>query len=153
MTRVALLCGTAAILAACTPDARDTTDSVAGAVAEPGTISLNEVVGTWNVRAVPESGSDTVTTTFVLEAKADTSGWTITYPGRPAIPVRVWAQGDSVVTEAGPYESVRRAGVRVTTHGVFRLRGDTLAGTTVARYAIAGADSILRLRATGIRAR
>lgn len=46
---------------------------------------------------------------------------------------------------------VRRAGVMVTTHSVYRLDGDRLVGTTVARYADAGADSVLVLDAEGTR--
>jgi hypothetical protein len=141
------------LLAACTKDARETTDSVAGAVAAPAMISLAEVAGTWNIRAVADSGSrDTTTTTYVLEAKPDTGGWTITYPDRAPIPVRVWAQGDSVITEAGPYPSVRRPGVHETMHSIWRLQGGTLVGSTIARYATAGADSILRMRVAGGRA-
>jgi hypothetical protein len=141
------------MLAACTQDARETTDSVAGAVAAPAMVSLAEVAGTWNVRVVADSGTrDTTTTTYVLEAKADTAGWTITYADRAPIPVRVWAQGDSVIAEAGPYPSVRRPGVQETTHSVFRLQGGTLVGSAIARYATAGADSIVRLRVAGGRA-
>lgn len=151
---VTLACSIVAtlVVASCSPDARTTTDSVAGMTTDPAMLSLSEIAGTWNMRAVPETGSDTAATTFVLDAKADTSGWTIIYPNRDPVPVRVWAQGDSIVTELS-HESVRRAGVQVTTHSVFRLRGDSLVGTTVARYASAGADSVLRLRTSGARAR
>ena len=76
-------------------------------------------------------------------------GWTITLPGRPPVPVTVSTSGDSVMTMAGPMESVLRKGVQVTTHGVFRLSGGAMVGTTVAHYATTGADSVLRLRNAG----
>ena len=145
-------CGAVLIVGACTEEVRETSDSVAGAVATPGMISLAEVAGTWNVRAVVDSGGRDTTATYVLEAKADTAGWTITWPDRPPIPVRVWAQGDSVITEAGPYPSARRPGIQETMHSVFRLQGGTLVGSAIARYANAGADSIVRLRLAGGRA-
>ncbi len=153
--RSAMLAGSIAamlIAVSCSSDARRTTDSVAGATTDPAMLSLGEIAGTWNMRSVPESGADTAATTYVLDAKADTAGWTITFPNREPVPVRVWAQGDSIVTESS-YQSVRRAGVQVTTHSVFRFRGDSLVGNSVARYSTTGADSVLRLRSSGVRAR
>jgi hypothetical protein len=67
---------------------------------------------------------------------ADTIGWTIQFAGRPtAIPMRVvLVDGDSVVTETGPYESAWRAGVQALARSVSRLSGATLTGNTIARY-------------------
>ena len=78
-----------------------------------------------------------------LKATADTSGWTITAPKRKPVPVRVVAvAGDSLVTEAGPYESFILKGTQVTTRAVYRLQGDKLVGTNEARYALKGKDSV-----------
>ena len=145
----------AVIIAACAGDKGATQDSAAGAVtpaAEPAprVISLADVAGKWNVRAVPEAG-DTTATTYVLNATADATGWTITFPGGAPIPVRVRVDGDSILTEAGPYDSVRRKGLKVTTTTVGRMDGGSMVGTAVARYATAGSDSVLRLRFTGTR--
>jgi hypothetical protein len=72
---------------------------------------------------------------------------------RAPVPVRVVASGgDSVVTATGPYEALRRPGVRVSTRAVYRLRGERLIGRTVARYQSAGADSVLVLHVEGTRA-
>lgn len=133
--------------AACGRDARDTTDSVAGAVAAPGMVALDEVAGTWNVRTIPDSAAEAVVV-YVLAAKADTSGWTVTFPGREAVPVRAWAQGDSVIVE-GTYEG-GRGGAQEATHTVLRLHGDSLVGTAIARRA-AGADSVVRRRVVATR--
>src|SRR5687767_12321851 len=88
----------------------------------PTTINLADVAGRWNVRAVPTTGRDTTATNSVVTATSNTSGWTITFPGRAPIPMRVSVDGDSIMTETGPYPSVRRKGVQVTTNGVMRLQ-------------------------------
>ena len=61
------------------------------------------------------------------------------------------ADGDSIVADASPYESVLQKGVKVTTHSVFRLQDGKLVGTTVAHYATKGADSVRNLRSEGTR--
>jgi hypothetical protein len=128
----------------------DTAGVAASAVpAQP--ISLGDVAGRWTVRAVRETG-DTTPIISQLNASADTSGWTMTLPDRPPTATRVVAvAGDSIVTENGPYESVLRKGVKVTTRSVMRLRDGKLVGYTVARYSTPNADSILRLRTEAIR--
>ena len=60
---------------------------------------------------------------------------------------------DSVVTEIGPYASLLRKGVMVSTHGVIRMDGDKIAGTTIAHYNTKGADSVVNLRMSGTRAK
>jgi len=87
-----------------------------------------------------------------LTATADTSGWTVTFPNQKPIPVRVIAvAGDSIVTKAGPYESVLRKGVQVTSRAVRRLQDGKLVGTSVSRYATSGPDSVARYRMEGTR--
>jgi hypothetical protein len=67
--------------------------------------------------------------------------------------VRILAVGgDSIVMESGPYESVLRKGVQVTTRSVQRLVDGKVVGTTTAHYATSGADSVLQLRTEGTRA-
>ena len=142
---------------ACAGDKSGAADSAAGtgtpaadSSARARTVSLADVAGTWAVRAVPENAADTALT-YTLKATADTTGWTVTYPGGQPIPVRVRVDGDSIMTQAGPYDSVRRKGVKVTTSAVVRVNGSALTGTSVARYQTTGADSILRVRLTGTR--
>ena len=145
-----------AVLVGCanSEDRAAATDTAAGDAAaseSPGTISLKEVAGTWNVRAMPETGDSTLTT-YRLVATADTRGWAITYPRREPIPVRVKAiAGDSIVTELGPYESVLREGVTVTVQNVTRLRDGKLVGTFVAGYSTTGPQAVLRGRIEGTR--
>ena len=113
-------------------------------------ISLTDVAGRWAMRVMLMSGDSTLVL-HELIATPERTGWTLNFPNREPIPVRVLhVAGDSIVTEAGPYTSVlREGGVQVTTRGVCRLRNGRLHGVTVARYATAGADSVLRVRTVG----
>ena len=158
LSRLSPLLCCATLLAGCggsdagTADSAAAIDTAAMAPAGGATISPADVAGRWNVRAIPIEG-DTTPTTLVLVATADTTGWTTTFPNREPIPTRVTSVGgDSIVTEVGPYSSARRANVQVVTTVVWRLQGDRLVGTSVARYATTGPDSVLHLRIEGTRA-
>jgi hypothetical protein len=118
----------------------------------PATVSLADMAGTWKVRSTVE-GSENTVVTYDMVVTPDSSGWSITFPKREPIPVRVVAvEGDSVVTEAGPFESALRKGVQVSTRVVSRLQDGKLVGTTVARYQVTGPDTVARLRFEGTRA-
>jgi hypothetical protein len=159
--RALAVLGCAAILAGCgRPEDRSVGAGAAGdtmavetdAAADAGTISLSNLAGTWKVRSTDVGGGNPIETE--LRATADTSGWTMMGPNRKPIPVRVvTVGGDSLVTEAGPYESFIRKGVQVTTRSVYRLEGDKLAGTTEARYKVGGRDSVAQRRNEGTRVR
>ncbi len=152
----------AIILAACASGDKAAEDSAAAAATataasdsanrRPANISLAQLAGKWNLRAVPESGSDTTPTLVVLTATADTTGWTMTMPNQPPVPLTVRVSGDSVTTQSAPYQSTRRKGMKVTTQGTMRMQGDSLVGMTIARYTTTGPDSVLRLRSVGKRA-
>lgn len=153
-TRPALCCCTA-LLFACAKGGDQATDTTGAAavsdVPTPAALSASDVAGKWNMTAVPESG-DATPTTFVLTATGNDAGWTFTFPSRPPVAVRVAIAGDSISTDAGPYESVRRKGVQVHTNSVMRIQDGKIVGNTVAHYSTKGADSVLRLRVTGTRA-
>jgi hypothetical protein len=160
MSRVAIACSATLLFAACAKSDQGAKDSAAGAAAAPAAaatpaptpppaLSLADVAGKWQVRAVPESGTDTTATTYVLTATADTTGWVITFPSGLKVPVHVTASGDSVIERTGTFASQRRKGVKVMTEGSFRLQNGKLVGTTIGHYAKAGPDSVLRLRTEG----
>jgi len=124
---------------------------VAAAPAPPAPVSLASVAGTWNMRTMA-AGSDSVLVSYQMVATADSTGWAFHFPKRDPVAIRVLAvAGDSIVTEAGPYQSVLRNGAKVTTNSVLRLQDGKLVGTTVAHYT-AGPDSVRNLRAEGTRA-
>ena len=156
MHRFPLICA-AAILAGCSrpasrgADERAPMDTSAqagpatqGALAPAATVSLADIAGKWKMRTTDESGGHAVEA--VLNATADSSGWTITAPERKPVPVRVVAvAGDSIVTESGPYESFILKGVQVTTRNTSRLQDGKLVGVTEAHYALKGGrDSVAR---------
>ena len=154
--RVVRTCWIALLVLGCDKAAdkpADTTVGEAPATEEaPATISLADVAGTWNVRSTME-GKEGTAVTYDMVATADRSGWSIKFPDREAIPVRIVAvEGDSIVSEAGPFESVLRKGVQVSTHVVSRLKDGKLVGTTTARYQVSGPDTLARLNFEGTRA-
>ena len=152
MRRPALLLAALALLG-CPSSDQSVADSAADESASE-TTALAGMAGTWNMNTMPEQG-DSVLLTYVVNATSDTTGWTITFPGREPMPVRILAvDADSVVLEVGPYESMLRPNVQVVTQSVSRVQGDRMVGTAVARYsgASVGADSVVRLRLEGTRA-
>jgi hypothetical protein len=113
-------------------------------------MSLSDLAGKWKVRSTDEAGGTPVEVELV--ATDDTSGWTMTGSNGKPVPVRVVAvAGDSIVTEAGPYESFVRKGVQVSTRIVNRLQGGKLVGTIEARYTTKGGDSVVKRLSEGTR--
>ena len=142
----------AALLAACVKSETSTpaVDTSAAAMAPApapaapaaAPISLQSVAGKYHVTSKGQGG-DTTVVTYELNATGDTTGWTITYPNRPVVPVRIISvSGDSIVTETGPFTSVRRAGVPVTTRTTYRWENGQLVGTTTAHYKVKGPDTV-----------
>jgi hypothetical protein len=164
-TQIAICCS-AAVLAGCAKKdnaAVDTTSAMASSSTStttttstttvPAPVNLADVAGKWDARAVPTTGADTSTTTYVLTATSSTSGWTITFPGRKPMATQVTVGGDSIMVAAGPYPSVRRKGVRVTTNGVLRLQNGSLVGSTTAHFKVKTPDSVLTLTTTATRSK
>ena len=160
-TRLAVLC-CAAALAACAKSEQTIADTTSTPITpvgaeSPGTvatssIALADVAGTWKVRAVPTTGTDTTPTNYTLLATGEPSGWKITFADGQTITPTVTASGDSIIVDAGPFPSVRRKGTQVTTHSVARKQGDRMVGTTVAHYTTKGADSVVTLTLDGTKA-
>jgi hypothetical protein len=156
MRRIACIC-CLVLAVACekkTDENNMATDTVATQLPTPPTFSAADIAGTWNMRAIKE-GTDSVLVSYQMVATGNTEGWQFKFPDRnDPIPVRVLAiEGDSVVTEAGPYPSVLRQGVQVTTHNVMRLQNGMLVGRTEAHYSgMSTADSLVFIRQEGTRA-
>jgi len=159
MDRFAFCC-VAAILVACgkseSRPAADTTAPAPAAAAAPpvaagpAPISLADIAGKWKLRTTDEAGKNAVESQ--LTATADTSGWTLTRPNGKTLPVHVTVSGDSIITEAGPYESALRKGVHVQSRMVLRLQQGKLVGTNEAHYALKGGDSVAQRPAEATRA-
>jgi hypothetical protein len=127
-----------------------TGDDAAAAADSAPALTLADVAGRWAVQAWRDTGS-VVLATYELVGTADPASWQILFPNRQPVPLRVTVAGDSMVAEAGPYESVLRSGVAVVTRTVNRLEGGRLVGTFMARYATNIVDSVLRGRTEGSR--
>ena len=115
----------------------------------PPTFSLGDVAGTWKVQAFRE-GSDSVLVEYQIAGTSDPAAWTMTLTNRPPMALRVSVDGDSLIAEAGPYESVLRPGVVVVAKTISRLQGGKMVGTFSAKYATRMVDSVLtgRIEAT-----
>jgi hypothetical protein len=143
-----------AILAGCrkseAPRAKDTTAVAAPAPASPAPLSLADLAGKWKLRSTDEAGGNVVESE--LSITADSSHWTWTRPDGKTVQTRVvTVSGDSLVTEAGPYESALRKGVQVRSRIVLRLQGGKLVGSTEARYSLKGGDSVAQRPTEGTR--
>ena len=157
MHRLGLWCCVAVLVGCGKPKEQPAADTTAAAApapapaaAAPASISLADVAGKWTMRTMPED-ADTTLITWELVAKSDSSGWISNFSKRKPVPVRVVASGDSLMTESGPYESLLRKGVQVTTNSVLRLQDGKLVGTTLAHYKTTGPDTLRRLRVEGTR--
>ena len=120
-----------------------------GSMSGAPSIALADVAGTWKVHSVPTSGRDTSPTNYTMTATGEPNGWKIEFANGLVVVPRVTTSGDSIIYDMGPYQSVRRKGVQVTTHGVLHKQGDKLVGTVVAHYMGGGADSVITLRGEG----
>jgi len=149
MRRTAAIC--AAILIGCAPADQPADEPTTEEMPMAG-ISLADVAGVWTVRVLNEAGDSTLTT-YELNATAETMGWMITLQGRDPMAFPVTVDGDSIMSTVGPFESVLRAGVMVTTESVLRLRDGMLTGSLIAHYTTTGPDSVLYGRLEGTRVR
>jgi hypothetical protein len=152
------LCCCAAVLAACGPKENEppkdeVADAGAAAAEAPAALALSDVAGNWKVSVKPETG-DTTYFTFDMVATDNRDGWSFRFPDRKPIPMRVTSvDGDSVVAEAGPFESNMRKGVTVAlTRIVNRLQDGKLIGAATVHYDTKSADSVITLRFESTRA-
>ena len=111
----------------------DTT--VAANAMEPTPVSLDQVAGKWNVRVLSAETGDSTLTSYVLDAKADTAGWTFQFPTGAPIAMHITSMaGDSLVTEAGPFDSRLQKNVKVHSVVVWRVRDGKLMGDVTSHY-------------------
>jgi hypothetical protein len=151
MMRSALILMSAVALIGCAGGEEEMpADTPAAAMAAP--LSFADVAGTWSVQSMAET-SDSVLITFTLNATADGTGWTMTFPNRPEpVPLTVAVDGDSLIMDAGPYMSALRAeSTMVTLRSVSRIQDGMMMGTFTAHYDTQSPDSVLRGRTQGTR--
>lgn len=148
MSRAALLL-VVPLMLACSKKEAPAVDTTAVAPPPPAAPAPVSYAGKWSMTTMPQD-KDTVLVSYTMDAADNKEGWKLNLPNRPVMNGRVLSlDNDSVVIENGPYESVLRKGVQVTTHTVFHMEGDKLVGTTTAHYKSKGADSVRVLRVSG----
>jgi hypothetical protein len=151
---VPLVVASLVVVACSKKNTQAATDSSAAAVAAamaPKPVTLADFAGTWSMKSW-NANRDSVLVESELMATADTTSWMLHLPNRPPMAVKIVAMGgDSVVAEVGPYDSILRKGVKVSTHTVYHLMDGKLVGTTTAHYNTKGADSVRTLPTEGTR--
>jgi hypothetical protein len=125
------------LVAACAgaDDAPETVDSAAPdtpIVSTPQAAAMADFAGTWQSEAVLEGVAEPVLST--MSGSASGTDWTMTFPGRPPIPLSVRIEGDSLISESAEYESILRPGVRVTVRTASVLTDGMLMGNLLATY-------------------
>ena len=146
MRRALVVC--AVLLAACASGEKPA-DTVAAAPAvppPPAPISLADVAGTWDVKAMPMD-RDTVLSTSQTVATGTMEGWKLMIDGKTYPTKVLTVSGDSITTETGPFPSVLRKGQQVTVHNILRMKNGKMVGVIHARYAN-GDTATLRVEGT-----
>ena len=150
MRRVIPLFATLLVLACAQETTEEAADEVADTTAAVETISLSDLAGTWNMRTTSTDPADTLANDYQIVI--DGASWTMIFPERDPVAATAVVDGDSIVTDSEPFESVRQPGTTVTTHGVFHMEGDRLVGDVTATWQTAAGDSVGELRTEGTRA-
>ena len=127
----------------------EATDEAADTTAVEG-ISLAELAGTWNMATTSTDPADTLANQYQIVI--DEASWTMHFPDRDPVSATAVVDGDNIITDSEPFESVRMPGTMVTTHTVFHLEGDRLVGDVTATWQTAAGDSVGQLRTEGTRA-
>jgi hypothetical protein len=140
----------ALLLLGCAQEAtEEATEEAADTTAVEG-VSLADLAGTWNMTTTSVDPADTAINEYQLVI--DEASWTMNFPDREPVSATVVVDGDNVITDSEPFESVRRPGTMVTTHTVFHMEGDRLVGDVTATWQTAAGDSVAQLRTEGTRA-
>jgi hypothetical protein len=127
----------------------EATDEAADTTAVEG-ISIADLAGTWNMTTTSTDPGDTLVNQYQIVI--DEASWTMNFPDRDPVSATAVVDGDNIITDSEPFESVRMPGTMVTTHTVFHLEGDRLVGDVTATWQTAAGDSVAQLRTEGTRA-
>ncbi|HVF39778.1 MAG TPA: hypothetical protein VM939_07750, partial [Gemmatimonadaceae bacterium] len=143
MSRAALLLALPVMLA-CSKEEAPPADTAIAAAPE-ATVAPTPVnyAGTWKVNVMPED-KDTLLLSYTMQGTGERTGWVLNLPNREPMQGRVLhLDNDSVVVENGPYSSVLRKDMMVSTRSTMRVEGDRLTGKTIATYKTKAGDSLV----------
>ncbi len=149
--RLTALIACALLVAGCSKKDAAPVDTTVAAVPAASAMSLESLAGVWNVSVMPE-GRDTVLATYVLNT-TDTAAWMFAFPNRPPLALRITGRsGDSLLTEAGPFESGITPGLQVkSSTSTLWMQDSKLVGRVRTSYDRTGPDSVVNLRTEGTR--
>src|SRR5687768_10322004 len=102
--------------------AQEATEEAADEAADTTAVeasSLTDLAGTSNMRTTSTDHADTIVNEYQIVI--DESSWTLHFPDRDPVPAVVVVDGDNIIVDSSPFESVRRPGTMVTTHTIFRM--------------------------------
>jgi hypothetical protein len=150
MKRITALFATLLLLGCAQETTEEATDEAADTTAVEEGISLDDLAGTWEMSTTSTDPADTFVNRYQLVIEG--ASWTMHFPDRDPVSVTAVVEGDNVITDSEPFESVRMPGTMVTTHGVFHMEGERLVGDVTATWQMAGGDSVGQLRTEGTRA-
>ena len=140
----------ALLLLGCAQEAtEEATGEAADTTAVEG-ISLADLAGTWDMRTTSTDPADTFVNQYQIVI--DEASWTLNFPDRDPVSASFVVDGDNIITDSEPFESVRHPGRMVTTHAIFHMDGDRLVGDVTATWQMAAGDSVAQLRTEGTRA-
>jgi hypothetical protein len=96
-------------------------------------VTWSALAGDWEGKST-RGTSDSVITTLTATFTADKKAY-VKYPNREKIEAQdVVLAGDSVSYTVGPYDSITRAGHKVTTHSVLHVANHKMTGTFTAKF-------------------
>lgn len=120
----------AALLTACAKSEEPAPPAAAPPAAAAPTLA--DFAGTWTNTVTLTGAAKPVPST--ITGAADPASWTLSLEGRPNIKLTVSIAGDSLVSVSDEYESVLRAGVKVTVRTAAVLKDGKLVGAVTATY-------------------
>ena len=144
-----------AILAACGTTKEAAKDSASAMMPAPAPAmaagpAIADFAGTWKMTSTLTGVAKPVAST--LTGSADGSTWTMSFEGRPDVPVQSSVVGDSLIGQTAEYESVVRKGVMVTVRTASVMSNGMLSGNMVATYKTPKGEEKVNGTITGTRA-
>lgn len=147
--RPAILAALVLAVAACAKTETPATDSPAAAAPPPAPAALTaaDVAGTWEAEGMPMD-KDTVVVRFTMtNDSTGQNSMTVFASGDRIKSTSNAFNGDSLVSNAGPFKSQVRKGQQVTTRVVLRMQDGKLVGQSHSKYAN-GDSTVYRIAAT-----
>jgi hypothetical protein len=134
---------TAVLLSICLAACGAPKEEAKPAAPPPPPPTLATFAGTWQTTSVVgDTKKDTVKST--MTGTADSTGWSLAFPGGPTVALKPSISGDSLVVQSAEYESVLRKGVKVSVRTASVLKDGMLEGSMEATYKTAKGSEVVK---------